>query len=196
VPRSPPGSTHVKMVALRWRRHDPLAVVVAVALCAAPGARAAQPAAQRVVFDQLADRTLEGVLAFVPESTPPATGFTLYEVAGQVSRRLADGVARRLSCPAGPCWRCAAASSSSSRRARRGSCSTTCCRSWPSIPSGRYLAVVRPAGATGSAIDLFESPGEPRPAATRAGPGTNNAPLFAPDGSLIFVSTRTGLSSF
>jgi len=173
----------------------PLAVVVAVALCAAPGARAAQPAAN--AWSSISWRpTLEGVLAFVPESTPPATGFTLYEVAWPGlappgGRRGRGGFRARRGRAGG----CAAASSSSSRP---GQARVLLDDVLPELASilRAYLARGAASGATGSAIDLFDRQESRVCGDSWPGRAPTNAPLFAPDGSLIFVSTRTGLSSF
>ena len=173
----------------------PLALVAAAALCAAPGEGTARLAEGRVVFDQLAGRTLEGVASVAPESTPPATGFTLFEVEARVSRRLADGVGAAAFAPDGAVL---AVRGSELVALKAGQARVLCEGVLPELsldPSGRYLALVRPAGADGSAIDLFDLREGRVLRRLVGGPGLNNAPLFAPDGSLLFVSTRTGLSS-
>ncbi|MGC4120915.1 MAG: hypothetical protein QM765_41330 [Myxococcales bacterium] len=63
-------------------------------------------------------------------------------------------------------------------------------------PTGARVALVRRLPRGGSAIDLVELQGDGKPRQIVASLGFNNAPLFTPDGqALLFVSTRTGISS-
>ena len=170
---------------------NPLVLLVAAALGSQP-----QPLVERrLVFDRLAGKTLEGVLFATPESTPPATGYALNLVEGTASHLLADQVGAAAFAPDGVVL---AVRERDLVELKAGHVRVLLRDVLPEIAldrSGRFLAVVRPAQG-GSAVDLFDRQEGRVVRRLVAGPGINNAPLFSPDGgALLFVSTRTGLSS-
>jgi len=152
----------------------------------------------RLVLDERAGRRLELVRTAPAETTPPLEGtLELVEADGQ-RRRLAERVGAAVLTPDGAVL---AVRQGALVRLEGGRMTRTLVASGlsPQLaidPSGARVALVRSRQEGGSAIDVLELSGDGRPRAVVVGGGYNDLPTFAPDGkTLLFVSTRTGLSS-
>jgi len=176
-----------------------LALLMATLLAGGPSpGPGAAPEERRLVLDQREGRRLELVRAARAETPPPIEGALELVERGQ-RRRLAEHVGAAVFTPDGGIL--------AVRRGalvRLGDPPQTLVASGlaPELridPTGSRVALVRPRPGGGSAIEILELSGDGRDASPRtvvSGPGYNNAPAFAPDGrTLLFVSTRTGLSS-
>lgn len=151
---------------------------------------------RRLVVDERAGRRLELVRTARAETTPPVEG-TLEVVDRGVHTRVAEGIRAAVFAPDGAIL---ALRRGALVRLSEGREQTLLeGRFAPELaidPAGSRLALVRRLPRGGSAIDVLELTGDPRPREVVAARGFNNAPAFSPDGrTLLFVSTRTGLSS-
>jgi hypothetical protein len=172
-----------------------LVLLMASLLTGGPSPSAA-PEERRLVLDQREGRRLELVRTARAETTPPVEG-TLELVDHGSRRRLADRVGAAAFAPDGSVL---AIRRGALTRLEGGTPKTLVASGLaPELrmdPTGARVALVRPLPSGGSAIDVLELSGDAKPRQVVAGPGYNNAPTFAPDGkTLLFVSTRTGLSS-
>lgn len=171
-------------------------VLLLAALLAGGPSRAAAPGEHRLVLDERAGRRLELVRTARAETSPPLEG-TLELVEGGARRRLADdiGAAGFTSDGAILVVRRGALLRLDGPRARTLVPSGLA----PELrvdPAGARVALVRRRPSGDSALEVLALQGDGPPRQVVSGPGYHNAPAFAPDGrALLFVSTRTGLSS-
>ncbi len=154
---------------------------------------------RRLVLDQRQGKRLELVRTAPAQTTPPMEGTLEVVEAGGARRAILDRVGAAAFTPDGGVL--------AIRRGRllrldaQGRALAELARGLaPELemdPSGSRVALVRPRPQGGTTIEVLElSGGDPRPVTVVSGGGTNNAPAFTPDGSsLLFVSTRTGVSS-
>lgn len=174
------------------------AIVLVVGLVLAGGPHSPAGAqVRRLVLDQRQGRSLELVRSAPAETTPPIEG-TLELVEAGRRRKVAEHVGAAVMVPGGGFL--VVKRGELLRLDASGRATATLARGLaPELeidPVGARVAVVRPLAQGGSAIEVVELEGEPRSTVVVAGGGYNNLPSFAPDGaSLLYVSTRTGVSS-
>ncbi|MBI5542852.1 MAG: PD40 domain-containing protein [Deltaproteobacteria bacterium] len=157
----------------------------------------AEPEEHRLVLDQRGGLRLELVRPVRAETTPPMEGALELVREGGARRRLAEDVGAAAFAPDGAVL---AIHRGALLRLEGGRFRTLVASGLaPELQidsTGSRVALVRLLPQGDSAIDVLELAGEARPRQIVSGPGYNNAPVFAPDGrTLLFVSTRTGLSS-
>jgi len=143
---------------------------------------------RRLVLDQRQGKRLELVRTAPAQTTPPMEGTREVVEAGGARRAILDRVGAAAFTPDGGVL--------AIRRGRllrldaQGRALAELARGLAPEremdPSGSRVALGRPRPQGGTTIEVLEL----------SGGGTNNAPAFTPDGSsLLFVSTRTGVSS-
>ena len=176
----------------------PIALLLATLLAGGPPPLSG-PDVRRLILDERGGKRLELVRRAPAETTPPMEG-TLELVEAGVRRPLAEKVGAAVLAPDGAVL--IVRKGELLRLEKSGRVQRLATGLAPELaidPGGARVALVRPLATGGSAIEVLELSGEAKATAGRvvvSGPGWNNAPDFAPDGqSLLFVSTRTGLSS-
>ncbi|HEY3452682.1 MAG TPA: hypothetical protein VGK67_40430, partial [Myxococcales bacterium] len=174
-----------------------IVLLMGALLAGGPRPPPAAPLERRLVLDERQGRRLELVRTAPAETTPPIEG-ALELVELGVRRRLADRVAAAGLLPDGVlAIRDGALLKLDLAGRTRAVLAKGLAPELEIDPSGSRVALVRPLPAGGSAIEVLElAAGDARPVSVVSSGGYNNAPAFAPDGkTLLFVSTRTGLSS-
>ncbi|MGC4113703.1 MAG: hypothetical protein QM765_03380 [Myxococcales bacterium] len=171
-------------------------LVMGVVLAGGPSPASAPPQERRIVVDQRMGKRLELVRLAAAETTPPMEG-TLELVEGEVHRRLADRIGAAVLTPDGSVL--AIRDGALLRLDASGRATAVLAQGLaPELeidPAGERVALVRPLPQGGSTVEVLELSSQATTTVVSGG-GYNNAPAFTPDGrTLLFVSSRTGVSS-